>query len=104
MKNLRFKLTLLIVASCFVAISNIHAQIDLELSLQKSVAEPAIWSNFTVTATIENKGAVTAQNVRVSIPNPSGLKSQGGFEFSTNAGFFVLTMWIVHPIMGRLRM
>jgi len=89
MKNTNLKFTCLIAAFFLItALPKLHAQIDLELSMGNSIENPAIWSNFSVTVTLENKGSVAAQNVQVNIPKPAGLKYQGGSEFVTGFGNF----------------
>jgi len=62
--------------------------IDLELSLAQPNTSPAQWSNYQITATLENTGSETATGVKVSFAKPVGVVYMGGNEFSASQGTF----------------
>jgi Domain of unknown function DUF11 len=63
-------------------------QIDVSMTLVKSVPNPAQWSTYSVTATITNAGPQPATGVKVSFPKPTGVPYSGGNEFTTSQGSF----------------
>ena len=74
--------------------------IDLELSLVQSIASPPQWSNYSVVATLNNVGNITATGVEVYIPNPNGVVYTGGNEYDASQGTFLLSnsVWTVGDI------
>lgn len=55
--------------------------VDLELSISQSIENPAPYSNYSVTLTLNNTGDADAMDVLVAIPNPNGVVYQGGNEY-----------------------
>ncbi len=62
--------------------------IDLELSMQQNTANPVIYSNYTTTLTIVNKGPQAATGVKVKWLKPAGVVYTGGNEFVASQGSF----------------
>ncbi|HFA51597.1 MAG TPA: DUF11 domain-containing protein [Bacteroidetes bacterium] len=62
--------------------------IDLELSLAQPNGSPAQWTNYEVTATLQNTGGQTATGVEVSFAKPAGVVYTGGNEFTASQGTF----------------
>ncbi len=62
--------------------------IDLELSLAQNTANPAIYSHYTTTATLLNKGPQTATGVKVKWMKPTGVVYTGGNEYVASQGSF----------------
>lgn len=62
--------------------------VDLELSLSTSNNEPAIYSTYTVTATISNTSVETATGIVVDFPLPDGVVFVGGSEANASQGTY----------------
>ncbi|MCF8443009.1 MAG: DUF11 domain-containing protein, partial [Saprospiraceae bacterium] len=62
--------------------------IDLELSLAQNTANPVIYSTYTTTATLVNKGPQAATGVKVKWTKPAGVVYTGGNEFVASQGSF----------------
>jgi hypothetical protein len=62
--------------------------IDLELSMVQNTANPVIYSNYTTTLTLVNKGSQAATGVKVKWLKPSGVVYTGGNEFVASQGSF----------------
>ncbi len=62
--------------------------VDLELDLNQPNATPAQWSNYAVTATVNNTGGEPATGVQVSFKKPNGVVYVGGNEFTVSQGSF----------------
>ncbi len=62
--------------------------IDLELSLAQNTANPVIYSNYTTTLTLVNKGPQAATGVKVKWLKPAGVVYTGGNEFVASQGSF----------------
>ncbi|MBI1224296.1 MAG: hypothetical protein GC192_03580 [Bacteroidetes bacterium] len=64
------------------------SSIDLELAMQQTTANPVIYSNYTTTATLVNKGPQAATGVKVKWTKPTGVVYTGGNEFVASQGSF----------------
>ncbi|MCU0348858.1 MAG: hypothetical protein MUC59_18095, partial [Saprospiraceae bacterium] len=62
--------------------------IDLELAMQQNTANPVIYSNYTTTLTLVNKGPQAATGVKVKWAKPAGVVYTGGNEFTASQGSF----------------
>ena len=62
--------------------------IDLEIELEQSNANPAQWSNYSVQATVSNDGPNTATGIKVSFKKPAGVVYTGGNEWIASQGSF----------------
>lgn len=62
--------------------------IDLELSMVQNTANPVIYSNYTTTLTLLNKGPQAATGVKVKWLKPAGVVYTGGNEFVASQGSF----------------
>ncbi|MBK8565470.1 MAG: carbohydrate binding domain-containing protein [Saprospiraceae bacterium] len=62
--------------------------IDLELSMVQNTANPVIYSNYTTTLTLVNKGPQAATGVKVKWMKPAGVVYTGGNEFVASQGSF----------------
>jgi hypothetical protein len=62
--------------------------IDLELAMQQNTANPVIYSHYTTTATLVNKGPQAATGVKVKWMKPAGVVYTGGNEFTASQGSF----------------
>ncbi|MBK8565469.1 MAG: T9SS type A sorting domain-containing protein [Saprospiraceae bacterium] len=62
--------------------------IDLELSMVQNTANPVIYSNYTTTLTLVNKGPQVATGVKVKWMKPAGVVYTGGNEFVASQGSF----------------
>ena len=71
-----------------VATGGGNGQIDLELSMVQNTANPVIYSNYTTTLILVNKGPQAATGVRVKWAKPAGVVYTGGNEFVTSQGSF----------------
>ncbi|MCC6724191.1 MAG: hypothetical protein IT258_06735 [Saprospiraceae bacterium] len=63
-------------------------QIDLELSMVQNTTNPVIYSNYTTTLTLVNKGPQAATGVKVKWLKPTGVVYTGGNEFVASQGSF----------------
>lgn len=63
--------------------------IDLELSLVQNAANPVVYSNYTTTALLVNKGNQPATGIVVKWEKPSGVVYTGGNEWTASQGSFV---------------
>ncbi|RMG87180.1 MAG: DUF11 domain-containing protein [Bacteroidetes bacterium] len=61
---------------------------DLSLSMSLSPNTPAIWNNFTVTATLTNAGPADATGVVAHFPKPDEVVFQGGNAATVSQGNF----------------
>lgn len=78
-----------------------QGDMDLDLVMTTSNNNPSQWSNFTMTATLNNSGPNAATNVKVSFQKPDGVVFQGGNEFDASQGSYALNgnqIWNVGTI------
>jgi len=64
--------------------------IDLELTMNQSIADPDQWSSYSVNLTLKNNGPDAATDVKVKFPKPDGVVYVGGNEFAADSGSFDL--------------
>lgn len=64
------------------------AGVDLELAMSVHPVDPAVYSHFSITAVVTNRGRNAASNVNVHFPRPTGVVYRGGDEYSASQGDF----------------
>ncbi len=64
------------------------SQIDLELTMVQNTTNPVIYSHYTTTLTLLNKGPQAASGVKVKWMKPAGVVYTGGNEFVASQGSF----------------
>ena len=72
--------------------------VDLEMTMSANPTTVTQWGNIAFTATLTNAGLVTATNVKVHFPRPTGVVFVGGNEVSVSTGsygVFTDQMWMV---------
>ncbi len=72
----------------YANVTGTPGQIDLELSMAQNTANPVIYSNYTTTLTLVNKGPQAATGVKVKWMKPVGVVYTGGNEFVASQGSF----------------
>ena len=77
---------LLLLLLCSSAVA--FAQADLSLRLTQLNANPARYTEYTVTATVTNSGPMATSGVAVAVPLPAGLVFTGGREFTLSQGTY----------------
>ena len=66
----------------FVVTGGSNVGVDLAVSIALSLPNPAHYGYFSATVTATNQGNAGASGVKVKIPTPTGVKLQGGNEYS----------------------
>lgn len=72
-----------------ITVTGTSGQIDLELSLVQNSPNPVIYSHYTTTVTLKNKGPQTATGIRVKWAKPDGVVYTGGNEYTASQGSFI---------------